>query len=283
MKKKIRTVVIAVLVIIGLALLSFWYKAEEGSRRGVIKVSGNIEATDVRLSFRVGGKIVELLTDEGRVIGKGDLVARLDPDELTKIRDEAEANLTATKYEYERARDDYIRAENLFAAGSIPEQKRDAARTKAESLAARVEALEASLALADTRLGFVELRSPLNGFVLVKSAEAGEVVAPGSPVFTTADIRNIWLTAYIDETFLGKVKLGQEAYVKTDSYSDKEYPGYLSFIAQEAEFTPKHIQTTEERVKLVYRIKIKLDNSSLDLKPGMPGDGYIKINRNGDY
>jgi len=119
--------------------------------------------------------------------------------------------------------------------------------------------------------------------VLVKSAEAGEVVAPGSPVFTTADMRDIWLTAYIDETFLGKVKLGQEAYVKTDSYSDKEYPGYLSFIAQEAEFTPKHIQTTEERVKLVYRIKIKLDNSSLDLKPGMPGDGYIKINRNGDY
>ena len=99
---------------------------------------------------------------------------------------------------------------------------------------------------------------------------------PGSTVFTVADLNDIWLTAYINETDLGKVKLNQEADVKTDTYPDKVYKGRISFISQEAEFTPKQIQTHEERVKLVYRIKIDISNPNFELKPGMPADGYIR-------
>jgi HlyD family secretion protein len=275
MKKKIRVFIIIALAAIGLAALSLYFQQKDKEHNKKIKVSGNIEATDVRLSFRVAGKIKELLTDEGRVIKIQDILARLDTDELTKVRDEAQASLKAAQYQYELDKLDYERAENLLKAGSISAQKRDLARTKADADKANAEALKASLDLADTRLGFADLASPIDGFVLVKSAEAGEVVQVGSTVFTVADLKDIWLTAYINETDLGRVKLNQPAEIKTDTYPNKVYKGRISFISQEAEFTPKQIQTTEERVKLVYRIKIQVENTNLELKPGMPADGYI--------
>jgi HlyD family secretion protein len=275
MKKKIKILIIIAFITVALAALFFYIWEKQKEHNNKIKVSGNIEATDIRLSFRVQGKIKELLTDEGRVVKTGDTVARLEIDELTRIRDEAEASLRAAQYQYELDKLDYERAENLLQAGSIPMQKRDLAKTKASAGKANVEALKASLDLANTRLGFADLTSPIDGFVLVKSAEAGEVVQVGTTVFTVADLRDIWLTAYINETDLGRVKLNQPAEISTDTYPGKVYKGRISFISSEAEFTPKQIQTTEERVKMVYRIKIQVDNTNLELKPGMPADGYI--------
>ncbi len=282
MRKKIIT--ISVILIAAFAAYFIYQQQKQSGNNKMIKVSGTIEATDVRLSFRVAGKIKELLTDEGRVVKLGEIVARLDTDELKKIKDEAEASLKAAQYTYERARDDYARMENLFKAGSISAQRRDSAKTAADAAKANAEALSASLELASTRLGFADLTSPLDGFVLVESAEAGEVVQVGSTVFTVVDLRDIWLTAYINETDLGRVKLNQEAYVKTDTYPNKNHKGRISFISSEAEFTPKQIQTTEERVKLVYRIKIAVDNTNLELKPGMPADGFIHspLEKSGD-
>jgi len=274
MKKKIRIFIFIALIAVGASLLSFYIRKEKENNKR-IKVSGNIEATDVRLSFRVAGRIKELLVDEGGVVKAQDLLARLDTDELIKVRDGAAASLKAAEYQFELNKADYERAENLFNAGSISAQKRDLARTKADADKANMEALKASLDLANTRLGFADLVSPIDGFVLVKSAEAGEVVQVGSTVFTVANLADIWLTAYINETDLGRVKLNQSAEVKTDTYPNKIYKGRISFISQEAEFTPKQIQTTEERVKLVYRIKIQVENTNLELKPGMPADGYI--------
>jgi HlyD family secretion protein len=272
-----RTAVIALAAAAAVVCLLLVARYEEKVRRRTLKVSGTIEGDNVRISFRVGGKITELLTDEGRVIKVGDVVARLDTDELAKIRDEAAASLKAEEYRKELAAIDYVRIENLFQAGAVSAQKRDEARTKADSTKANVEQLKAQLALAETRLGYADLASPLDGFVLVKSALAGEVVQTGAPVFTSIDLDNIWVTAYVNETDLGRVKLNQKAHVETDSFRGKRYPGWVSYISQEAEFTPKYIQTTEERVKLVYRIKVRADNSSLDLKPGMPADAYIQL------
>ena len=275
MKKRLRLLIILIIVvIIGFSVFVLIKKISQRNNKK-IKVSGNIEATDVRLSFRVAGKIKELLTDEGRMVKTAVPVARLETDELTQIRDKASASLKAAQFQYELDKVDYERAENLFKEGSISAQKRDVAKTKADADKANVEALKAELDLANTRLGFAELVSTIDGFVLVKSAEAGENVQVGSTVFTVADLRDIWLTAYINETDLGKVKLNQSAEIKTDTYTNKIYKGRISFISQEAEFTPKQIQTTEERVKLVYRIKIQVDNTDLELKPGMPADGYI--------
>ncbi len=277
MKNKYNLIISITLVAVFIlsALLYIHIKENQDIRR--IKVSGNIEGDDVRISFRVEGQIEELLVDEGYVVKKGEVVAKLKTDELSKIRDNAAAALKAAEYEHALAKIDYERAENLLTAGATTTQKRDAAKTKADSLKANIDKLKASLDLSQTRLDFTTLTSPLNGYILVKSALAGEVVQIGSPVFTAVDLNNIWVTAYINETDLGKVKLGQKAYVETDSYREKKYNGWVSFISSQTEFTPKYIQTTEERVKYVYRIKVKVDNSSLDLKPGMPADAYIMI------
>jgi HlyD family secretion protein len=273
-KKSIRLILIIALCIGAL----FWgvgYVIKKELHNKRIKVSGNIEGDDVRISFRVNGQIIELLTDEGRVIKQGETVARLNTDELSKIRNEAAASLKAAEYDYKLSRVDYRRAHNLFKAGAISAQQRDEARTKFDADKANVDQLKASLELAETRLGFAELLSPLNGFILVKSSLPGEVIQPGTPVFTAIDLNNIWVTAYINETDLARVKLDQEAEVLTDTYPGKKYKGRVSFVSSEAEFTPKTIQTTEERVKLVYRIKVRVDNSSLELKPGMPADAYL--------
>jgi len=113
--------------------------------------------------------------------------------------------------------------------------------------------------------------------VLVKAADVGEVLAAGTTVLTVGDIEHPWLRAYVNQTDLGKVKLGTKVKVTTDSYPEKTYSGRVSFIASEAEFTPKQIQTQEERVKLVYRIKIDLENPNQELKSNMPADAVIEL------
>jgi len=144
--------------------------------------------------------------------------------------------------------------------------------------AAEIARSRASIALIDSQLADTIATSPVDGVVLVKSADPGEILSAGTTVVTVGDIEHPWLRGYVDETDLGKVKLGSVVHVTTDSYKNKQYTGHVSFISSEAEFTPKQIQTQTERVKLVYRIKIELDNSSRELKSNMPADGEIVLN-----
>ena len=135
-----------------------------------------------------------------------------------------------------------------------------------------IERAKSQIALIDSQLADTIAVSPINGVVLVKAADVGEVLAPGTSVVTVGDIDHPWLRAYIREQDLGRVKLGAKVKVTTDSFRDKVYDGRVSFISSEAEFTPKQIQTSEERVKLVYRIKIDVDNPRHELKSNMPAD-----------
>ena len=275
MIKKSRFIIPGIILLIALAAGASYISKGLLRNNKEIKVSGNIEGNDVRISFRVQGQILNLLADEGSNLKIGQIVARLNTDELVKLQKEAEAQVKAAEFRYKLSKDNYERAVNLYRAGSISAQQRDQYRTQADTDWASVKNQEASLELANTRLGWADLASPLNGYILVKSAEEGEVVQVGAPVFTAVDLNNVWVTAYINETDVGKVKLGQKAIVKIDSFPHKNYKGWISFISQQAEFTPKYIQTTTERVKLVYRIKVRVDNTDLELKPGMPADAYI--------
>jgi HlyD family secretion protein len=142
---------------------------------------------------------------------------------------------------------------------------------------AEIERAKANLALIDSQLADTVAVSPVDGVVLVKAADVGEVLAAGTTVVTIGDIDHPWLRAYINETDLGRVKIGATASVTTDSFPGKVYEGHVSFIASEAEFTPKQIQTQEERVKLVYRIKIDLANPRRELKSNMPADAEIRL------
>lgn len=264
---------IAVIVIAAGAAIYFFFLNKKSN--GAIKVSGNIEATEIRLSFQVSGRIEKLLADEGLFVKKGDCLATLDKEELSKIRQQAQANLDEAKANFQLSEKDYKRMQNLFEDNVISAQERDLAQNKFDIAKAKYEAAQHTLDLASIRLSYADLICPVNGFIMTKSAEVGEVLQPGSAVFTVLDLNDIWLNAYINETDLGRIKLNQLVNVKTDTWPNKIYKGRVSFISEEAEFTPKQIQTTEERVKLVYRIKIIVDNTSLELKPGMPADALL--------
>jgi len=315
-----------ILGIIGIAAL-FLFKQSEKMKMKKLLVYGNIEATEVDISFKIPGRVIRRAVDEGDLVKKGNVIAELENEDLKRQAEETRASVRVAEAKLrealagsrsqeikqawasvEKARSDrdqlkseYERAEALFKDGVIPTQSRDQAFTAyqmagaaykeameqydlvkegprkedIDALRASFEEAKAFLTLRDVQLGYATVTSPVSGVVLVKNIEPGEIVSAGTPVVTVADLNDVWLKAYISETDLGRVKYNQKVKVKTDTYPDKNYLGRISFISSEAEFTPKNIQTHEERVKLVYRIKVTLENPEMELKPGMPADGEI--------
>jgi HlyD family secretion protein len=166
------------------------------------------------------------------------------------------------------------------AAVGTAEANRIELRRKQEELVARraeIDRARAQVGITEAQLSDTIITSPIDGVVLVKSAEPGEVIAAGTTIVRIGDLDHPWLRAYVGETDLGRVKLGTPVKLTTDSYPGKIYRGTVSFIASEAEFTPKQIQTKEERVKLVYRIKVDVDNANHELKNNMPVDAEIPL------
>ena len=153
-------------------------------------------------------------------------------------------------------------------------------RRKEQELVARraeIDRARAQAGITQAQLADTVIASPIDGVVLVKSTEPGEVIAAGTTIVSIGDIDHPWLRAYVGETDLGRVKLGTPVKLTTDSYPAKTYMGAVSFISSEAEFTPKQIQTKEERVKMVYRIKVEVDNPNQELKNNMPVDAEIPL------
>ena len=197
---------------------------------------------------------------------------------------------------------DYQRDQELWQNQVIPTETRDLAETALKQSRAAIlrdQALQAaadesvsvaqaniknaqeSLTLAKIILGYTTLYAPFSGVILVRNAELGEVMQPGTPVFTLADLDHVWLRAYVNETDIGRVRFGQAALITTDSYPGHKYVGRISMISENAEFTPKSVETHAERVTLVYRIRIDIENQSHELKPGMPADATIELSPSG--
>ena len=217
-----------------------------------------------------------------------------------KAAEQAVADAAA---DLELKRTDLKRYQALFEKDAISAQQRDAAATavtraqaaherarqnlsairegmRPEQISvnrATVNTARQSLEMSKVRLGFTELRAPATGVILVRQAELGEIVAVGTPVVTIADLDHIWVRAYVAETDLGRIRLGQSAAVHTDTFPGKQYTGRVAFISSEAEFTPKSVETHKERVALVYRVKVEVENPNHELKPGMPADLTIKF------
>jgi HlyD family secretion protein len=390
MRKRILIVVLVLLVAAG-AYFLFSSRAGKNAKNQ-ITVSGNIELTEVNIAFKTSGRLMERPVDEGDSVKKGQLIARLDRDQLMAQRDreaaalesakamlaqaetalawqkentaadleqrkadlnsyqdrlrelkngsrpqeiqEAKAAVDSTQSEYDRAKRDWDRAQTLYKNDDISTAQYDQYRNRWESseallkqsqerqslviagprteqvdaAAAQVERArasvrmaesngleikrreqelplrraeiaraKASLALIDTQIADTAVYSPIDGVVLVKAADVGEVLAAGTTVVTIGDIDHPWLRAYINQPDLGKVDYGMKVDVTTDSYPNKIYKGRVGFVASEAEFTPKQIQTQEERVKLVYRIKIDLENPQHELKSNMPADAVLHL------
>jgi HlyD family secretion protein len=212
----------------------------------------------------------------------------------------AEDQLAQAQAELDAARRDFDRLDGLAERGTATEKSRDdaatrqevaeravaAARSQVDKLvagprrqeieAARAQraAAEAAVAAAEQKIVDATVLSPIDGVLTTRVTEPGEVLAPGATIAVLTDLARPWLTVWIDEPNLARVKLGQTAVVAVDG-SDRTFEGTVSFISPVAEFTPKNVQTPDERAKLVFRVKVQLDNNEGIFKPGMPADAIF--------
>lgn len=300
-----------------------------GEENNYIEESGTIETTNIILSAQLGGKVTQILSNEGDQTAKSDTLLIIDHDILSiKLRqaiagsDAAKAKLdmaisgarsedislaneqfNQTKLNYDLALADFERMKNLLEEQAITQKQFDDIKTRfkvAESqlksakenlkkiknisrpeeiaqIKANYENAHANVELIKKQISDSHIISPINGFVVDRFVELGESVNYGSSLFKVSDLSIVELVVFINEENLGKVKLGQSAEITTDSYSDKVYDGKVIFISPEAEFTPKNIQTKDERTKLVFAVKIEVPNSDFELKAGMPADAKIRL------
>src|SRR5512133_622474 len=266
---------------------------DEGQKIAAGQVVARLESSEVRQ---------ELLGREAELAAARAALAELQAGSRVEEITQAEAAVGRLRAEARRAGDEYLRSEQLFkrdviakrdleqalaardaSAAALREaaerlrQVRAGARSETRQQAgARVKGAEAQVSQARTRLEETTLLAPTAGIVLSKNIEAGEQVAPGTPVVTIGRLEEVWIRGYVPENELPRIKLGQKARVSVDGLKGRVFEGRLDFIAQEAEFTPKNVQTEKERVRLVYRIKITVPNPDLTLKPGMPADAVIE-------
>ncbi len=299
-----------------------------GSDPSTIVASGHMEATDVRISTKVAGRLGSFALQEGDAIERGQELGRLDTTDTRLAlrqakadRDQAtaelrlrlagarkediaelEAQAANVASDLDGAQKDLDRMQGLLDRGSGTTKARDdakvrrdmtahrldaarqsLARTKAGSRAEEIDAARARMASAEARIAQLEQQiqdavivSPVAGVATEKIAEQGELLQVGSALSVITDLADAWLTVYVSETDLGRIRIGQEAFVRTDEKEPQIRKGKVTFIASKAEFTPKNVQTRDERVKLVFRVKIGLDNKDGLFKPGMPAEARLQ-------
>ena len=250
-----------------------------------------VETTDTRLALDTARA--------ERALADAELRLRLAGSRVEDVR-EAAAQVARAEADLAGARKDLERMDGLLASGSGTTKARDDARTRHDLAAAsldaarerlsrlragsrreeieaarsRVQGADARIAQLEQQLKDAVIASPVAGVVSEKLAETGELLARGTGILVVSDLPNAWLNAYVAETDLGRLRLGQAAEVLTDDGQARQ--GRLSFVASRAEFTPKNVQTRDERVKLVYRIKVALDNADGLFKPGMPSTARLQ-------
>ena len=285
--------VIPVLVLaFGLLFVLIYVQTTKNSnKKGVLSGSGTIEATEVEISSKLAGRIEIITKEEGDPVQKGELLAQLEHKELSAQLKVAEATIKVTEAQVAQAKtnlknleDNLKRIEALFKSGSATQQQLEDIQTKTDAARDQVRSLEFSRQQAAAEKNYIQAQvdnarifAPMSGRIIKKTAEVGETVFPGSPILTLADLSKLTLKIYLKETEVGKVQLGQPARVRVDAYPDTAFDGRVSFISPVAEFTPKNIQTKDERVKLVFAVKISIPNPKERLKPGQPADGEILI------
>ena len=197
-------------------------------------------------------------------------------EDLYKQEVVTEKERDSMKLAYDVAQSRLIEAESVLKLAEGNLTKMDVARQDIQTAAAQVEVARAALEQANVQLSYTRLKSPMNGVVVSRSIEPGETVNTGREVIAVADLARVDLKIYVPETQIGKVKPGQQVEVQVDTFPGKKYAGTVAFISPEGEFTPKIIQTQKERVKLVYLVKISIDNPAHELKAGMPADARLK-------
>lgn len=253
--------VIAIVVLIAGAGWWAWTTYGEGAEdRDVL--TGTVEGEEYQVAAVIAGRVVSSNATEGARVEAGDTVFHLDDEVLSLQVSQARAGLRAARAAHRQARDD------------------DESDAQVAAARARVDQAEAALEMARVQLGYADITAPATGTVTAVAANLGEIASPGRALATISDLSSLHVSVYVPETDIGRVTIGESARVTSDGGGS--WTGLVSFIAEEAEFTPNNIETKEQRVKLVYEVRIAVEmgaDTGDDLRPGMPVSVSLDLTR----
>ncbi len=287
-----RGLILVLLLALVTAAVGWWlFYQPEPLPEGLIQANGRFEGDHYTVASRVPGKVTELLVREGDNVTKGQLLMRLDDAQLRARLDQAkqavaaaEAALQAEQRAERQARRDRDRLQNLLAKETASRQEAEraelawrVARDRLEAARARRDQARAAVAEVVSLLDDLRIRAPAAGVITTRIVAEGEVVAPGAPLLDIVDLDRLYLKVYVPAREIGKLRLDLPAQIWVDAFPDEPFPATVRCIASRAEFTPKEVQTPDERVKLVYAVKLYLDeNPDHRLVPGLPADAMIR-------
>ena len=302
-----------VLVTIAAGGYAYWVQ-QQASRvpAGLARANGRIEIERVDVATKYAGRLAEVRVNEGAVVQRGDILARIDTTEisaqLTAARAavhrahqsiaQAEANVALREADLHLAEIELKRATELARSSSgtqaeldrrtaqrdISKASLDTAKVAVEDARAATEAAEAQVAQIEAIIADMTLKAPVSGHVEYRFAQTGEVVGVGGRVLTLLDLSDVHMTIFLPTNQVGRVELGSEGRIVLDSAPEYVIPAKVAFVAEDAQFTPKYVETANEREKLMYRIKLHIDTQIIQAfhgyaKPGMTGNAYVKIQR----
>lgn len=302
-----RTWLSAPLALSALAAVSyglFLYLSPAPMPEGILYGNGRIEGTEVRIGTEVSGRIVESTLVEGRRVARGDLLVRVDDADLrirlaqaaadqaalARERVRVEEELRTARHHLQTTESDVRRYRELQERGTVSPQRLEQAENTFQEARGRISFLQASIAEIDARLEAArqnsrliqsqidksEIRAPIDATILIKGVEAGEVVQPGRTVAVLVDLSRLELRVFVPEREIGRIKLGDMARVRTDTFPDRFWDATVIRVDQRAQFTPRDIHMPSERVTMVFGVTLSLANPSGELKPGMPADSWIR-------
>ena len=284
----------------------YWKSLSSRLPEGLSAGNGRLEATEVQIASKTPGRLAEVLVDEGDKVTKGQLLARMDTRTLEAQRNQAEAevlrareNLNAAQANVQLRQSELLlaqqelgRSQSLFKHGFVSAQAIDqlqsrmgtgnaavtAARAQVSAVSAAIGAAQAQVAQLTSEIDDSSLRAPIDGVIQLRMAEPGEVLGAGGRVLLLIDPNDQYMNLYLSASVAGRLAVGDEARVLLDALPEKPLPAKISFVAGKSQFTPKEVETRDERQKLVFRVKLRLTDPSAvpQAKPGMPGAGYVR-------
>ncbi|AZD25188.1 HlyD family secretion protein [Pseudomonas chlororaphis] len=284
----------------------YWKSTLDRLPEGLSMGNGRLEATEVQIASKTPGRLAEVLVDEGDKVSKDQLLARMDTRTLEAQRAQAEADVVRTREnlaaaeanvqlrqsELLLANQELKRSRELFKRGFASQQIIDQQQARLNTGNAAVQAAQAQVAAVRAAIGSAKalvaqltseiddssLRAPIDGIIQLRLAEPGEVLGAGGRVLLLIDPSDQYMNLYLSASVTGRLAVGSEARILLDALPDQPLPAKISFVAAKSQFTPKEVETRDERQKLVFRVKLRLTEPSAvpQAKPGMPGAGYVR-------
>ncbi|CRI54738.1 HlyD family secretion protein [Pseudomonas sp. TE6288] len=295
-----------VLLLLAAGGLGYWKSLHDRLPEGLSMGNGRLESTEVQIASKVPGRLAEVLVDEGDKVTRGQLLARIDTRTMEAQRSQAEAEVLRARENYaaaqasvqlrqselllasqelKRVREIYQRK---FASQQLLDQQQArydtatsavvAARAQLAAIKAAIGAAEAQVAQLTSEIDDSSLRAPIDGIIQLRLAEPGEVLGAGGRVLMLIDPSDQYMNLYLPAATTGRLTVGDQARIVLDALPEQALPAKIAFVAAKAQFTPKQVETRDERQKLVFRVKLRLTEPSAvpQAKPGMPGAGYVR-------